>query len=84
MDVWQHALGTHGTYDPCAHLTELGETFDHDEMRAASRSRSDAVPESCIIRLVILTSVHHAPATFMPAGTDRLTRPCLFSRTDET
>jgi HAD superfamily hydrolase (TIGR01509 family) len=39
LDVWQHALGTWGTYDPCAHLAELGETFDHDEMRAEMKTR---------------------------------------------
>jgi HAD superfamily hydrolase (TIGR01509 family) len=41
MDVWQHALGTHGTYDPCAHLAELtGEEFDRDALMAEVRARN--------------------------------------------
>lgn len=40
LDVWQHALGTHGTYDPCTHLASLvEETFDHDALRLALRDR---------------------------------------------
>lgn len=41
LDVWQHALGTHGTYDPCTHLAELtGETFDHEALRQEVRARN--------------------------------------------
>jgi HAD superfamily hydrolase (TIGR01509 family) len=41
LDVWQHALGTFGTYDPCAHLAELtGEPFDHDKLREEVRARN--------------------------------------------
>ena len=41
LDVWQHALGTHGTFDPCAHLAQLtGETFDHEGLRAEIRTRN--------------------------------------------
>jgi HAD superfamily hydrolase (TIGR01509 family) len=40
LDVWQHALGTHGTFDPCTHLASLrGEAFDHDALRLALRAR---------------------------------------------
>ena len=34
LDVWQHALGTFGTYDPCAHLAEL--TGEHVRPRGAA------------------------------------------------
>lgn len=41
LDVWQHALGTHGAYDPCAHLTELtGEVFDQEALRQEVRARN--------------------------------------------
>jgi HAD superfamily hydrolase (TIGR01509 family) len=41
LDVWQHALGTHGAYDPCTHLAELtGETFDHESLRQEVRARN--------------------------------------------
>jgi HAD superfamily hydrolase (TIGR01509 family) len=41
LDVWQHALGTHGAYDPCTHLAELtGETFDHESLRQEVRTRN--------------------------------------------
>jgi HAD superfamily hydrolase (TIGR01509 family) len=40
LDVWQHALGTHGTFDPCVHLASLGgDPFDHDALRLALRGR---------------------------------------------
>ncbi len=41
IDVWQHALGTFGGYDPCAHLAELtGDAFDQDALRAEVRARN--------------------------------------------
>jgi HAD superfamily hydrolase (TIGR01509 family) len=41
MDVWQHALGTHGNFDPCARLAELtGGTFDQDALREEVRARN--------------------------------------------
>jgi HAD superfamily hydrolase (TIGR01509 family) len=41
LDVWQHALGTFGAYDPCAHLATLtGEVFDHEELRQEVRARN--------------------------------------------
>ena len=41
LDTWQHALGTFGTYDPCAHLAELtGEEFDHEGLRQEVRARN--------------------------------------------
>jgi HAD superfamily hydrolase (TIGR01509 family) len=41
LDVWQHALGTFGTYDPCAHLSKLtGEDFDHETLRQEVRARN--------------------------------------------
>jgi len=41
LDVWQHALGTHGTYDPCVHLSKLtGEAFDHEALRQEVRARN--------------------------------------------
>jgi HAD superfamily hydrolase (TIGR01509 family) len=40
LDVWQHSLGTHGGFDPCAHLADLtGATFDHDALRQELRER---------------------------------------------
>jgi HAD superfamily hydrolase (TIGR01509 family) len=46
MDDWQRALGTHGGYDPCAHLAELtGLVFDHEELRAAVRARNQLACE---------------------------------------
>jgi HAD superfamily hydrolase (TIGR01509 family) len=40
LDVWQHSLGTHGGFDPCAHLADLtGTSFDHDALRAELRER---------------------------------------------
>jgi beta-phosphoglucomutase-like phosphatase (HAD superfamily) len=41
LDVWQHALGTFGTYDPCTHLARLtGEAFDHEALRQEVRARN--------------------------------------------
>jgi HAD superfamily hydrolase (TIGR01509 family) len=41
LDVWQHALGTFGTYDPCAHLSKLtGDDFDHEALRQEVRTRN--------------------------------------------
>ncbi len=41
LDVWQHALGTFGTYDPCTHLAKLtGEPFDHEALRQEVRARN--------------------------------------------
>jgi HAD superfamily hydrolase (TIGR01509 family) len=41
LDVWQHALGTFGRYDPCAHLSKLtGEDFDHEALRQEVRARN--------------------------------------------
>lgn len=40
LDVWQHALGTHGVFDPCTHLASLvDEPFDHDALRQTLRGR---------------------------------------------
>ena len=40
LDVWQHALGTHGVFDPCTHLASLMEqAFDHDALRLELRAR---------------------------------------------
>jgi HAD superfamily hydrolase (TIGR01509 family) len=49
LDVWQHALGTHGGFDPHAHLgTLLGEPLAHDalleEVQALNRVACDAQP----------------------------------------
>ncbi len=40
LDVWQHALGTQGGFDPCAHLATLGETFDAEALRREVRERN--------------------------------------------
>jgi putative hydrolase of the HAD superfamily len=41
LDTWQHALGTFGTYDPCAHLSKLtGEEFDGEALREQVRARN--------------------------------------------
>jgi len=41
IETWQHALGTFGAYDPCAHLSELtDEPFDHDVLRQEVRERN--------------------------------------------
>jgi HAD superfamily hydrolase (TIGR01509 family) len=41
LESWQHALGTFGGYDPCAHLAELtGEEFDHEALRQEVRARN--------------------------------------------
>ncbi|HEV7500513.1 MAG TPA: haloacid dehalogenase, partial [Vicinamibacteria bacterium] len=41
LDVWQQALGTFGTYDPCLHLAELtGEAFDQEALREEVRARN--------------------------------------------
>jgi HAD superfamily hydrolase (TIGR01509 family) len=41
LDVWQHSLGTFGTYDPCAHLSRLtGEAFDREALREEVRARN--------------------------------------------
>ena len=50
LDVWQHALGTFGGYDPCTHLAKLtGEDFDHEalrqEVRARNMVRCEALPQ---------------------------------------
>ena len=38
---WERALGSHGAYDPCAHLAELtGRIFDHEALRTAVRARN--------------------------------------------
>ena len=49
LEVWQHALGTHGGFDPFAHLGALlGETLPHDalleEVQALNRPACDAQP----------------------------------------
>jgi HAD superfamily hydrolase (TIGR01509 family) len=49
LEVWQHALGTHGGFDPYAHLGALlGETLPHDELleevQALNRVACDAQP----------------------------------------
>ena len=62
LDVWQHALGTWGTYDPCAHLTELGEIFDHDEMRAEMKTRILARCETLPLLPGVRTRVEEARA----------------------
>lgn len=41
LEVWQHALGTHGGFDPCAHLSELaGRALDCEELRRTVRERN--------------------------------------------
>jgi|RhiMetdeSRZDD1v2_1073273.scaffolds.fasta_scaffold312619_2 HAD superfamily hydrolase (TIGR01509 family) len=46
LDDWERALGTHGGYDPCAHLAELtGLPFDHDELRSRVRTRNQVACE---------------------------------------
>jgi len=41
LETWQHALGTFGAYDPCAHLSELtAEQFDHEALRSEVRARN--------------------------------------------
>lgn len=49
LESWQHALGTHGGFDPHAHLGALvGETLSHDtlleEVQALNRAACDAQP----------------------------------------
>ena len=49
LEVWQHALGTVGAYDPCAHLADLtGGPLDHDALRrevyARHQTRCEAQP----------------------------------------
>jgi HAD superfamily hydrolase (TIGR01509 family) len=49
LDVWQHSLGTHGGFDPHAHLGALlGEALPHDELleevQALNRAACDAQP----------------------------------------
>jgi HAD superfamily hydrolase (TIGR01509 family) len=49
LEVWQHSLGTHGGFDPYAHLGSLlGETLPHDalleEVQALNRAACDAQP----------------------------------------
>jgi HAD superfamily hydrolase (TIGR01509 family) len=41
LETWQHAVGTSGAYDPCAHLSELTHAeLDHDALRQEVRVRS--------------------------------------------
>jgi len=41
LDVWQHALGTHGGFDPCAHLARLlASPPDCEALRARVRARA--------------------------------------------
>jgi len=49
LEAWQHALGTHGGFDPYAHLGALlGETLSHDalleEVQALNRAACDVQP----------------------------------------
>jgi putative hydrolase of the HAD superfamily len=49
LDLWQHSLGTHGGFDPLAHLDELcGGTLDRHalvaEVKAATAGRSEDLP----------------------------------------
>jgi HAD superfamily hydrolase (TIGR01509 family) len=49
LGLWQHALGTHGGFDPYAHLGALlGETLPHDalleEVQVLNRAACDAQP----------------------------------------
>jgi HAD superfamily hydrolase (TIGR01509 family) len=49
LDSWQHALGTHGGFDPYAHLGGLlGESLAHDalleEVQVLNRAACDAQP----------------------------------------
>ncbi len=49
LEAWQHALGTHGGFDPYAHLSALlGETLSHDalleEVQALNHVACDAQP----------------------------------------
>jgi HAD superfamily hydrolase (TIGR01509 family) len=49
LDLWQHSLGTHGGFDPLAHLDSLcGGTLDREalvaEVKAATARGCDALP----------------------------------------
>jgi HAD superfamily hydrolase (TIGR01509 family) len=48
LEDWERALGSHGAYDPCAHLAELtGRSFDHAALREAVRARNS---EACALQ----------------------------------
>lgn len=41
LELWRGAIGSHGAFDPCAHLAELtGRPVDPDEIRAEVRPRA--------------------------------------------
>jgi HAD superfamily hydrolase (TIGR01509 family) len=41
LDLWQHALGTHGAFDPLAHLASLcGGRLDREAVQAEVRART--------------------------------------------
>src|SRR5262249_6802376 len=63
LEDWQHALGTHGGYDPCAHLAELtGEEFDHEALRQEVRARNLARCEALVLLPGVRDRVEEARA----------------------
>jgi len=63
LETWQHALGTHGAYDPCTHLAELtGQTFDHDALREEVRARNLARCEALALLPGVRDRVEEARA----------------------
>jgi HAD superfamily hydrolase (TIGR01509 family) len=43
LDLWQHALGTHGSFDPLSHLESLcGGSLDRDALLAEVKARTAA------------------------------------------
>ena len=64
LDVWQHALGTFGTYDPCAHLSKLtGEAFDHEALRQEVRARNMVRCEALLLLPGVAERVQEARAS---------------------
>ena len=69
LDVWQHALGTLGAYDPCAHLADLtGEAFDHDALRQEVYARHQARCESLSLLPGVVDRVREARAAGLGTG----------------
>ena len=47
LEHWQHALGTHGGFDPCAHLSRLlGAPQDDEEIRRQVKARNKTTCEA--------------------------------------
>ena len=47
LEHWQHALGTHGGFDPCAHLSRLlGTPQDDEEIRRQVKARNQTTCEA--------------------------------------